>query len=89
VIGWPDAPSGRFGCGLFKFAPLERPQTEGARSIGRAYQTTLAKLQHCLLSNSDTMEAMRAVGIVCGSWANTGAAFRVVSSSLYRIWALA
>lgn len=54
--------------------------------IGRAYQSTLVKLQHCLLSNSDTMEAMRAVGIVCGSWANTGAAFRVVSSSLYRIW---
>jgi len=36
--------------------------------IGRAYQSTLVKLQHCLLSNSDTMEAMRAVGIVCGSW---------------------
>jgi len=32
--------------------------------IGRAYQTALVKLQHCLLSNSDTMEAMRAVGIV-------------------------
>ena len=68
MIGWPDAPSGLFGCGLFKLVPLERLQTEGARGIGRAYQTTLVKLQHRLLSNSDTMEAMRAVGIVCGSW---------------------